>query len=395
MSQRLINRNPDLKRLRDEGFDLEVRSNLLLVKTVPYVNANKEIKYGILVSELTLAGDDTQKPGTHVIHFAGEHPCRKDGTEIAQIKHGSARNEIDKDLFVDHSFSNKPAEGYTDYYHKVTTYISIISGPAQSFDASVTANTFPVVEAEPEDDSPFNYVDTASSRAEINVATRKLELARVAIVGLGGTGSYVFDLVAKTPVREIHLFDGDTFSQHNAFRSPGAPSAEDLRKRPSKVAYFHEQYSRMRRNIVAHDVFIDATNVDDQLRGMDFVFLSLDRGSAKRLIVETLEECGTPFVDVGMGISLVEGSLLGVLRVTTSTAAKRDHVRAKGRISFSDVGADDDYARNIQVADLNALNATLAVVKWKKLFGFYHDYEREHYSTYTLDTNMLLNDDQP
>ena len=37
----------------------------------------------------------------------------------------------------------------------------------------------------------------------------------------------------------------------------------------------------------------------------------------------------------------------------------------------------------------------LAVIKWKKLSGFYCDLEREHHSTYTLDGNMLLNEDQP
>jgi tRNA A37 threonylcarbamoyladenosine dehydratase len=81
----------------------------------------------------------------------------------------------------------------------------------------VTAKTFTVVDAE-EEETVFKYIDTASSRAEINLIARKLELGKIAIVGLGGTGAYVLDLVAKTPVREIHLFDGDTFFQHNAFR---------------------------------------------------------------------------------------------------------------------------------------------------------------------------------
>ena len=55
-------------------------------------------------------------------------------------------------------------------------------------------------------------------------------------MGLGGTGSYVLDLVAKTPVWEIHLFDGDAFLQHNAFRSPGAPSLDELEAQPPKAA---------------------------------------------------------------------------------------------------------------------------------------------------------------
>ena len=55
---------------------------------------------------------------------------------------------------------------------------------------------------------------------------------------------------------------------------------------------------------------------------------------------------------------------------------------------------NDDYDSNIQVADLNALNAALAVIKWKKLCGFYLDFVKEHHSTYSIDCNMLVNDDQ-
>ena len=226
MSQRPINRSADLKKLRDEGYDLEIRSGCLLVKDVPYVNSRKEVKRGILVIKLVLAGDQTGRPDTHVAYFSGEHPCNEDGSEIAKIKHGSNAHSLAEGVAVNHSFSAKPkpADSYPDYYAQVTTYVAILSGPAQRIDPTVTAKTFPVIEPEEDSDEPFNYIDTASSRAEIVAVTKKLALRKIAIVGLGGTGSYVLDLVAKTPVKEIHLYDGDTFYQHNAFRSPGAPS---------------------------------------------------------------------------------------------------------------------------------------------------------------------------
>ena len=41
----------------------------------------------------------------------------------------------------------------------------------------------------------FKYADTASSRAGIAVATAKLEIGKVGIVGVGGSGSYILDLV--------------------------------------------------------------------------------------------------------------------------------------------------------------------------------------------------------
>jgi hypothetical protein len=209
----------------------------LLVKDVPYVNSNKEVKRGTLVSTLTLAGDVTTRPDDHIAHFIGDHPCREDGKEIEQIKNESARRTLASEVVVDHRFSAKPQPSgfYEDYYAKVTTYAAILSGYAQVIDPAATAKTFPVVEPG-EGETVFKYFDTASSRAEITSVTEKLALEKIAIIGLGGTGAYVLDLVAKTPVKEIHLFDGDSFLNHNAFRSPGAPSIEDLKvshRRPS------------------------------------------------------------------------------------------------------------------------------------------------------------------
>ena len=62
MSHTLIDRSPDLKRLEEEGYEIEVRSDHLLLKHIPYVANDGSIKHGTLVSELTLAGDVTTKP---------------------------------------------------------------------------------------------------------------------------------------------------------------------------------------------------------------------------------------------------------------------------------------------------------------------------------------------
>ena len=125
---------------------------------------------------------------------------------------------------------------------------------------------------------------------------------------------------------------------------------------------------------------------------MDFVFLCMDSGESKKLIVEKLEEFGVPFIDVGMGVRLNDEMLAGTVRVTTSTPDKRDHFR--GRVSFEELG-NNEYNRNIQIADLNALNAALAVIKWKKLFGFYQDMKSEHHSQFHTATNKLINEDKP
>ncbi|MGT2514434.1 hypothetical protein ACVOMT_09520 [Sphingomonas panni] len=95
-----------------------------------------------------------------------------------------------------------------------------------------------------------------------------------------------------------------------------------------------------------------------------------------------------------MGLQAGEAGLTGVLRVTTSTPAMRDHVWERSRIPMAADDRADPYATNIQVVELNALNAALAVVRWKRICGFYADTEAEHFSAYAVDGNHVTNDDR-
>ncbi len=392
MSQRPISLSPDLKRLRDEGYQVEIRSGHLLVHGVPYVNSRREIGRGTLASTLTLAGDVTRPPDTHMAYFIGEYPCNIDGLEIDQIRNNSGAFRLGDQLTAQHWFSSKPFSGkYANYHEKMVTYATIISSPATSIDPTATPKTFVPVAAD-EDDSVFEYLDTASSRAGIGGMSSRLAVAPIAIIGLGGTGSYVLDLVAKTPVRQIHLFDGDRFLQHNAFRSPGAPTLDQLKAAPFKVDYLKGIYSAMHRGIVAHAYDIIADNAVE-LNSVSFAFVCIDGGARKKAIIERLEQAGIPFIDTGLGVELGEDGLLGMVRLTTSTRDQRGHFRSK--VSLADGEGENLYRHNIQIADLNALNAALAVIKWKKLLRFYQDLDREHDATYVISGNRLLNGVMP
>ncbi len=364
-----------------------------MVSNIPYVAEDRTVHRGTLVMPLTLANDRTVNPVDHTTYFIGGHPCDQHGAKLTAIVNNSTTVELAPGLVAQHYFSAKPPKGhYDDYYEKVATYGAILCGPAAMLESGAAPNPGGFLPSSEEEDSVFHYLDTASPRAEITAITAKLERRKVIIVGLGGTGGYVLDQVAKTPVEGIHLYDGDLFHQHNAFRAPGAASGDDLDGQPFKVHYFAGIYGKMRRGIEAHPEYLTAENIDS-VRDADFVFLCIDDGAAKALIVERLEQFGVSFIDVGMGIYAQDGKLGGVVRVTTSTPTKREHIRDRGLISFANPEGDDDYNRNIQVADLNALNAVLAVIRWKKLWGFYVDLERERHSTYTVDTNELTNDD--
>jgi hypothetical protein len=307
----------------------------------------------------------------HQVFFAGSVPYNLDGNPIPNLGGGPVGltlSEASTDVVVQRSFSNKPkATGrFADFFEKVESYVGIISGPAMAlFD--VTPYTFRTVETMPQ--SVFKFHDTLTSRAEISDLSAKFANDVVAIIGLGGTGSYVLDFVAKTPVREIRAFDIDDFHVHNAFRSPGRLQEDELGKH--KAGVYQDRYDNFRTGLAIRKKFIDASCGAD-FEGVTFAFVCVDKGSSRAGIFELLISRGIPFIDVGMGLRRKDGVLNGMLRTTYYSAHDAGKVREKGLAELTD-SPNDIYRTNIQIGELNALNASLAVIKFKQLRGFYFD----------------------
>lgn len=366
MSVAVINRNPDLKRLQDEGYELEVRNGYALIHNIPYVDASQTVQRGTLVSPLKMSGDIVKYDGNHTIYFQGTMPHHKSGAPMDAVYHSSCKKTL-VGVSVEMMFSNKPAAGYKDYYEKFTRYIELLSAEAKAIDPFVTATTFrKVVSCE---DMVFYYADTNASRAAISDVADKLRQQKVGIVGLGGTGSYLLDQVTKTPVSEIHLYDGDVFCQHNAFRAPGAPDKMIFELQPYKTDYFKSIYGNMHRQIISHPYNLHVENIDE-LETLAFVFLAMDSGECKQVIVDFLRNHNISFIDTGIDITRVGSSLAGMARVTLSV--KGNTATADQHISYNKADIDL-YQSNVQTADLNALCALSAVILWKKHLGFYSD----------------------
>jgi hypothetical protein len=145
----------------------------------------------------------------------------------------------------------------------------------------------------------------------------------------------------------------------------------------------------MRKGVQAHDLFITGDNVDF-LAGFDFVFLCIDADEHKPALVDGLERLGIAFIDTGLGVVRGDQGLSGVVRVSTSTPGNRD--QARRHISFCSGDARNEYSTNIQVVELNAANALMAVIKWKKLCGFYRDASAEHYAGFSIAANDIVNE---
>ena len=117
--------------------------------------------------------------------------------------------------------------------------------------------------------------------------------------------------------------------------------------------------------------FLDASCHED-LDGVTFAFVCVDKGPSRSGIFDLLISKGIPFIDVGMGLNRNRGPLNGMLRTTYYSAEHGQEIRDKGLAPLVD-GPDDEYRTNIQISELNALNACLAVIRFKQIRGFYFE----------------------
>jgi hypothetical protein len=368
-SREIIENSPDLKRLFNDGFEVVIKYSHLLVSSVPYLNHEKMIERGTLIFPISMSTPVTvSPPPNHIAFFAGNRPHYADGTPINGIINKEETTKLADGIVSKFLFSSNPGVKDANYDIKVRRYVDILSNPVKEFDANVTAQTRKIIESE-DDESPFVYQDTNSGRAQIVTISDKLKNLKIAIIGLGGTVSCILDLVSKSPVKEIRVFDEDEFSLHNSYRSPGAPTFEQLTKRMSKVDYHNEIYSRLHKGIVAYPERVSAENVT-KLSGLDFVFLCMDPSLDKAQIIDFLIKEKIPFVDTGIDVQKSSDKLIGMVNLITVTPDYNRHIE---KIPTKSGGDNELYESNIQIIELNLLNAVAAVIRWKKYFGFYFD----------------------
>jgi hypothetical protein len=372
----------DIQKMGAEGYEVKLFSNHLYICSVPYLDQSGNVHTdGVL-------GTPVENPGDHVVYWSGSYPFAKSEEKLTSLQHQQQdiRLSSESDVVFHFSFSNKPQGGFQNYFDKMRSYINIICGPAMAVDSTVTPQTYMPLRTFYKD-SPFEYDDTCSLRANTMAINAKAKGEVVAIIGLGGTGSYVLDFLAKSYEKEVHLFDADVFCPHNAFRFPGASSFDDVSKQEKKVAILARKYSSMKKNIVAHPYQINQTNMKELIElGVTSVFLCLDCGEVKKPLIPFLQEHEIFCVDTGMSATIEKDELQCSVR---TTVIKKETLFADF-ISLSDDEVEDVYKSNIQIAEMNALNAILAVVQWKKHLGIYANVQPEETVVYSSDSDCLF-----
>ena len=261
---------------------------------------------------------------------------------------------------------------YADHKEKIDTYVTEVGGQADALFPGSLALAKDQSLTDLRLQSRFKYLDMNAFRSGTRGIEQAISEDIVAVIGVGGSGSYLVDILAKTNIKELHLYDDDVLSYHNAFRIPGAAESSELTGQVKKVQWLVSQYAPVRQEgIHAHAKQISAENVTE-LNRCTMVFIAVDHLDTRRTIQSHCSALGIPHIAVGLGVE-VEGEansqLGGMIKIeilhmprTVSEGDRQEYL--------AQADADDMYG-NIQTAELNMLSAALAIVEWKAMRGVY------------------------
>jgi hypothetical protein len=387
--------SPDVQRLVDEGYAVTIQDQYIILDNIPYVSARNTISYAAIISAYQEKDGVAQVNGDHTVWFTGSAPCTPGGESLASalVADTNPATVGGRQAQCRLSYKSERPETLENFYNKLTHYVRKLHSYASVVDATVSATGRGSISIR-QQRSVFLYPNSAIAREGLDGYEEKLRLAKVVIVGLGGTGSYILDALAKTPVEKIFLYDGDTIEPASAFRMPGALTIEQAHGGRPKTDYLRDLYSQMRTGIESRPVRVDDANINE-LDDANFVFIAIDHGPSRALISRHLDQRGVPFIDVGLGVDRVadEVKLLSRVRVTSIDRTSRALL---DKLPIAD-DVDDAVYNNIQVAELNALNAMLAIITYKQRIGFYAAEIAVDDLRYVLAWQRLMhrNSDQP
>lgn len=379
----LVSHNAFLKDVEETGYLIDFVGGYLVFYGLTYLDKDGQLQHGDWASPVDLNGTVIDPPSNHQAWWRGSRPCDQQGREL-RLGGGPDRVTVTPDLVTDFSFSfklhdeNGAMRTYRSFDEKVQTYLDTITAPAIAAYPQATPLRGIAVKAAAQN-SPLRFPDTMSSRYHINDLSALLRGKKVAIIGLGGTGSYILDFLARTHLEKIALFDDDKVHVHTIFRLPGFIS-QAIGK--LKVEVLARHYDQWHAGIELVPERITSENVA-RLKEFDFVFVSVDDGPARLLIVDWLSANGLPVVDCGMGLNRSTVGLSGFMRITGVDRKAFDDNVSTVRLPVENA-KDDEYRKHAQITELNALNATMAVIRFKQHFGLF---DREDAATsYIFDS---------
>lgn len=366
-----------------EGFAVRVESDTVVAEGVPCLLRNRIVSTCKIEKSFDPENgkpDERIGGAVHAVRVTTDEECdglvyQADGTPIGSQINTDGRSW--SDISIKRGSQTSPEEDASpeDLVHRYAKQIiGAVSAAGYHEPAYLKAL------------NPFRISNTFEARSQIGPVQDRIREMRIAIIGSGGTGAYILDLIAKTPVAEIHLLDSDDLDWHNLMRAPGAPTAEEIgaieesksqtREPLAKVAYYHSKYDPLREGIFPHNLRVDSPSVFAEFLSahpIDFAFVCIDQlpdtdRPRQDAVYNALTEAGVPFIDSGVSITLENSAIRGSI---TTSGYSEGSPEWQGAIPNAAVQGDIPGYRNVQLPEVNAMAASLAVMEWRRRTGQY------------------------
>lgn len=354
------------------GWTIEARQNQIVVGEVPYRTQDGEsgrcrVSVDTEDDGLSMRAPENGQGAAHAATLsgvAGGSAYQANGERVGNV------------LWTDDAsvcvISIKRDEGeYANAWHALFVYAATVAGEVG-------------VEQREHVPRPFKFDVLGEDSLEVRGWRDRETGQKVGIVGLGGVGLWILDLMSKTDVAEIRIWDGDDIEGRNLLRAPGWAGQGAIGK--NKAEHFGARYGKVRTGISIFPDYWQSDASVDVFRDLTFVFVAVDKTSARTALCETLERIGMPFVDVGMGIERRQGRVRGSCQVFFSG---EDSSRWRVGIPTAEGAGERDYYE-LQLADMGALNAALAVGMWRRHIEQYEEEEKDWLVRYVVEGNALL-----
>lgn len=117
----------------------------------------------------------------------------------------------------------------------------------------------------------------------------------VAIIGCGGLGGHLIELLTRVGIGSIRAVDGDVFEESNLNRQLLAVM-DTLGRSKAEVAAERAASIDPAVRVAAFPVFLDRTNVHSLIHGCDAVLDALDNTEARRILANACTELGIPLI---------------------------------------------------------------------------------------------------
>ena len=381
MSNSLISRNSDLSDI-EAKYRVRILGAYLIVEGIFYLGEDGEPKQAEIVTHLDMSGGSGEEvikpPKDHTVWWTGEMPYRATGESMEAdlvCNKWSEGKDIEEGITVYTRWSRKlkhagKTRKYSSHYEKIEAYILEVSGEVEISHPGILEAAKFVPGSQIDMNTRFVYIDTNSYRNGTRAIEKRIDEEIVAVIGVGGTGSYLVDILAKTNIKELHLYDDDVMDNHNAFRVAGAARVSELNGMTHKVDWHRKRYQEVRKDgLHIHQIKINETNYEC-LKKFTTIFIVVDDLKIRRKIQKVCQDMGIHHISVGLGLD-IEGEnddqIGGNVKIEVDYIPKNyDKFNNKSEEEQYENPADlDVYESNIQTAELNMLGAALAITEWK------------------------------